>query len=118
MHVEQVDFINVPTRDTKRAFAWYREVLGLPLDDNNPEELRAGQVTVTFWEPESEGFEFKPDVGGFAVRVADVDQAKTELETRGAECVGSGDTGVCKMAVFLDPDGNAVILHRRYKPYE
>jgi catechol 2,3-dioxygenase-like lactoylglutathione lyase family enzyme len=114
MHVEHVDFINVPTRDTKRAFAWYREVLGLPLDDNNPEELRAGQVTVTFWEPESEGFEFKPDVGGFAVRVADVDEAKSELETRGAECVGSGDTGVCKMAVFLDPDGNAVILHRRH----
>jgi hypothetical protein len=28
--------------------------------------------------------------------------------------VGSGDTGVCKMAVFLDPDGNAVILHRRH----
>jgi hypothetical protein len=50
--------------------------------------------------------------------VADVDAAKEELETRGVECVGSGDTGVCKMAVFLDPDGNAVILHRRYQDYE
>lgn len=118
MQVEQVDFINVPTRDSARAFAWYREVLELPVDPNNPEELRAGQVTVTFWEPEREGFEFKPDVGGFAVRVADVEEAKGELEAKGAECVGSGDTGVCKMAVFLDPDGNAVILHRRYKPYE
>jgi len=118
MQVEQVDFINVPTRDTKRAFSWYHEVLGLPVDPHNDEELRAGQVTLTFWEPESEGFEFKPDVGGFAVRVADVEAAKEELETRGAECVGSGDTGVCKMAVFLDPDGNAVILHRRYKDYE
>jgi catechol 2,3-dioxygenase-like lactoylglutathione lyase family enzyme len=114
MQVERVDFINVPTRDTKRAFAWYHEVLGLPLDPNNAEELRAGQVTVTFWEPEREGLEFKPDVGGFAVRVADVDEAKAELEDKGSECVGSGDTGVCKMAVFLDPDGNAVILHRRY----
>ncbi|MFL5925149.1 MAG: VOC family protein [Gaiellaceae bacterium] len=118
MQVEQVDFINVPTRDTQRAFAWYRDVLGLPLDPNNAEELRAGQVTVTFWEPEREGFEFKPDVGGFAVRVADVEAAKSELEAKGAECVGSGNTGVCNMAVFLDPDGNAVILHRRYKPYE
>jgi catechol 2,3-dioxygenase-like lactoylglutathione lyase family enzyme len=116
--VERVDFINVPTRDTKRAFAWYHEVLGLPLDENNPDELRAGQVTVTFWEPENEGFEFKPDVGGFAVRVADVEAAKAELEARGVECVGAGDTGVCNMAVVLDPDGNAVILHRRYKPYE
>ncbi len=118
MQVEQVDFINVPTRDTKRAFAWYRDVLGLPLDPNNHEELRAGQVTVTFWEPESEGFEFKSDVGGFAVRVADVEAAKSELEGKGVEFVGAGDTGVCKMAVCLDPDGNAVILHRRYKDYE
>jgi len=118
MQVERVDFINVPTRDAKRAFAWYHKVLGLPADENNAEELRAGQVTVTFWEPEREGLEFKPDVGGFAVRVADVEAAKAELEQKGAECVGSGDTGVCNMAVFLDPDGNAVILHRRYKPYE
>ena len=35
MDVEQVDFINVPTRDAKRAFAWYHEVLGLPLDPKN-----------------------------------------------------------------------------------
>ena len=116
MDVERVDFINVPTRDATRAFAWYHEVLGLPLDPNNSEELRAGQVTVTFWEPEGEGFEFKPDVGGFALRVADVEEAKAELEAKGVECVGSGDTGVCNMAVVLDPDGNAVILHRRYAP--
>jgi hypothetical protein len=57
-------------------------------------------------------------VGGFAVRVADVEAAKAELEARGVECVGSGDTGVCNMAVVLDPDGNAVILHRRYAAYE
>ena len=118
MQVEQVDFINVPTRDAKGAFAWYHEVLGLPLDPNNAEELRAGQVTVTFWEPEREGFDFKPDVGGFAVRVADVEAARSELEGKGVEFVGAGDTGVCRMAVCLDPDGNAVILHRRYKPYE
>ena len=43
LQVEQVDFINVPTRDAKRAFAWYHDVLGLPLDPNNPEELRAGR---------------------------------------------------------------------------
>jgi len=118
MLVEQVDFINVLTCDTKRAFAWYHDVLGLPLDPNNPEELRAGQVTITFWEPESEGFEFKPDVGGFALRVADVEAAKSELQGKGVEFVGAGDTGVCRMAVCLDPDGNAVILHRRYKDYE
>jgi catechol 2,3-dioxygenase-like lactoylglutathione lyase family enzyme len=118
MQVERVDFINVQTRDVRRAFAWYHDTLGLPADPNNPDELLAGQVTVTFWEPEREGFEFTPDIGGFAIRVADVEAAKAELEQKGVEFVGAGDTGVCRMAVCLDPDGNAVILHRRYKPYE
>jgi hypothetical protein len=27
------------------------------------------------------------------------------------------DTGVCHMATFKDPDGNELVLHRRYAPY-
>jgi catechol 2,3-dioxygenase-like lactoylglutathione lyase family enzyme len=117
VRVEQVDFITVPTRDAVRARAWYRETLGLPVDANNPDELTAGQVTLAFWEPEREGIDFQPSIGGFAVRVADVAQARAELEQKGVEFVGSDDTGVCHMAVCFDPDGNAVILHRRYAPY-
>lgn len=116
--VERIDFVNIATRDPERSRAWYRDLLGLEEDPNNPAELTAGQVTLTFWNPEEEGIEFKPNIAGFAVRVPDVDAAKGDLEAKGVEFVGSGDTGVCKMAVCLDPDGNAVILHRRYKPYE
>ena len=112
--VERVDFFNIATRNAENTRAWYRDVLGLPVDPHNPEELLAGQVTLTFWQPEDEGIEFKPDIAGFALRVPDVDAAKASLEAHGEECVGSGDTSVCKMAVFLDPDGNAVILHRRH----
>jgi catechol 2,3-dioxygenase-like lactoylglutathione lyase family enzyme len=112
--VERVDFFNIATRNAENTRAWYRDVLGLPVDPHNPEELLAGQVTLTFWQPEDEGIEFKPDIAGFALRVADVDAAREALEAQGQKCVGSGDTGVCKMAVFLDPGGNAVILHRRH----
>jgi hypothetical protein len=28
------------------------------------------------------------------------------------------DTGVCHMALFTDPDGNDLMLHNRYAPYE
>jgi catechol 2,3-dioxygenase-like lactoylglutathione lyase family enzyme len=118
MQVERIDFLNIATRDAGRSRDWYRDTLGLTPDPKNPDELSAGQVTLTFWEPEKEGIEFKPSIGGFAVRVEDVEQAKAELESKGVEFAGSGDTGVCRMAVCLDPDGNAVILHRRYKPYE
>lgn len=116
MRVERVDFITIPTRDAERSRAWYRDVLGLPVDPNNPAELTAGQVTLSFWNPSTDGIEFQSSIGGFAVRVPDVVAARAELESKGVQFVGSGDTGVCHMAVCLDPDGNAVILHRRYAP--
>jgi catechol 2,3-dioxygenase-like lactoylglutathione lyase family enzyme len=116
--VERVDFVTIPTRDPERARAFYHETLGLPFDPKNPQEITAGQLTLAFWNPESEGIEFQPMVGGFALRVADVAAARAELESRGVEFIGTDDTGVCHMAVCTDPDGNAVILHRRYAPYE
>ena len=118
MQIERVDFINIATRDVERSRGWYRDVLGLETDPNNPDELTVGQVTLTFWEPENEGIEFKPDIAGFAVRVPDIEAAKDELEDKGVRIVGQGDTGVCHMVVVVDPDENAVILHHRYKPYE
>jgi catechol 2,3-dioxygenase-like lactoylglutathione lyase family enzyme len=118
MNIERVDFINIATRDAGRSRAWYRDTFGLAPDPNNPDELTAGQVTLTFWEPEREGIEFKPDIAGFALRVDDIDAAKAELEEKGVSIVGQGDTGVCHMVVCVDPDENAVIVHHRYKPYE
>ena len=118
MNVERVDFINIATRDAGRSRDWYRETFGLTADPNNADELTAGQVTLTFWEPEREGIDFTPDIGGFALRVEDIEAAKAELEEKGVKIAGQGDTGVCHMVVCLDPDENAVILHHRYQPYE
>ena len=35
---------------------------------------------------------------------------------KGVEFIGDRDSGVCNMAFFTDPDGNSLILHRRYAP--
>jgi predicted enzyme related to lactoylglutathione lyase len=68
-----------------------------------------------FWEPEAEGVAFVANEAGFAVRVADVAAARAELEARGIEFIDdTWDSGVCHIAVCRDPDGNAVVLHRRY----
>jgi hypothetical protein len=41
------------------------------------------------------------------------------LEAKGVQFFGDTfDTGVCHMAIFADPDGNQLMLHRRYAPYE
>jgi predicted enzyme related to lactoylglutathione lyase len=53
-----------------------------------------------------------------ALRVADVEEAKRALEEQGVEFPnGIIDSGVCHIAPFSDPDGNALQLHRRYAPY-
>ena len=116
IEVERVDFVTIPTRDPARARAFYHETLGLPLDPNNPHEITAGQVTLAFWNPESDGLDFSPNIGGIALRVTDVAAARAELEAKGVEFAGTDDSGVCHMAFCADPDGNAVILHRRYAP--
>jgi catechol 2,3-dioxygenase-like lactoylglutathione lyase family enzyme len=117
VNVESVDFISIPTRDLRRAMAWYRDTLGLPESDVTDGELEAPNVTLSFWEPEREGVPFAPNTAGFGIRVPDVALARAELESKGVEFEGeTWDSGVCHFAAFRDPDGNTVILHRRYAP--
>jgi catechol 2,3-dioxygenase-like lactoylglutathione lyase family enzyme len=116
MRVEQVDYVSVPTRDAGRAVAWYRDMLGLPVSDYTEGEIETPNVTLSFWNPEEQGEAFVPNQNGIALRVADVDAALEELRAAGAEVIGVQDSGVCHMGFVKDPDGNVLILHRRYKP--
>jgi catechol 2,3-dioxygenase-like lactoylglutathione lyase family enzyme len=118
MRVEQVDFVSVPTRDYARAVAWYRDVLGLELSEHTPGEVETPNVTLSFWEPESQGEPFVPNENGIALRVADVQDAVDEVRAAGGDVIGIQDSGVCHMGFVRDPDGNVVILHRRYAPKE
>jgi catechol 2,3-dioxygenase-like lactoylglutathione lyase family enzyme len=113
--VEQVDFVSVPTRDRERARRFYGEVLGLP-PGRGPGEFEAGNVTLALWEPEAEGVAFAANTAGVALRVPDVAAARARLEAAGVEFLGETvDSGVCHMGFFRDPDGNVLILHRRYR---
>jgi catechol 2,3-dioxygenase-like lactoylglutathione lyase family enzyme len=116
--VEQVDFVSVPTRDVTRAVAWYRDVLGLAESDYAEGEVEAPNVTFGFWNPEQDGEQFLANTAGVALRVADVAEAVEEARAAGAEVIGIEDSGVCHMGFVKDPDGNVLILHRRYAPRE
>ena len=116
VEVEQVDFISIPTRDVDRAVAFYRDVLGLAASEHNAEEVETPNVTLSFWNPELEGEEFAANTAGIALRVPDVRQAVEEVQRAGADVIGIEDTGVCHMGFVKDPDGNVLILHRRYAP--
>jgi catechol 2,3-dioxygenase-like lactoylglutathione lyase family enzyme len=118
MQVEQVDFVSVPTRDFKRAVAWYRDVLELPESEFTGAEIETANVTLSFWNPEEQGEVFAPNENGIALRVPDVHEAVEELRAAGGEVIGIEDSGVCHMGFVKDPDGNVLILHRRYAPRE
>ena len=117
MQVERVDFVSFLTQDLARARRFYTEVLGLEIETEGESdlELRAGQVTLDVFDPSSIGQPFAPSPAGVALRVADVDAARAELESKGVPFDGDTIvTGVCKQAWFKDPDGNALMLHRRF----
>jgi catechol 2,3-dioxygenase-like lactoylglutathione lyase family enzyme len=121
--VTGVDFVSVPTRDIERAVEFYGTTLGLRRSMYKPErnfaEFETGTVTLSVVNPERMGIgEFRANANHLALHVEDVEAAKAELEARGVEFQRDDvfDTGVCHMAFFQDPDGNALMLHHRYEP--
>jgi len=85
-----------------------------------PEYQLAENISVYLIDPTNIGQEFTaPHTAHIALRVPDVHEARRVLEANGVEFHGDIlDTGVCHMAFFSDPDGNALMLHRRYAPKE
>ena len=122
MNVEHVDFVSVPVSDMERSVAWYRDTLGLPQTGEGgfPEFKLGDNGFLYLLSLESIGSAFRaPHDAGFALRVPDVAEARVELEGKGVQFNGDTlDTGVCHMAFFADPDGNELMLHRRYAPQE
>jgi predicted enzyme related to lactoylglutathione lyase len=121
--IKDVDFIGMPTRDLQAAATFYGETLGLRRSVYKPErnyaEFETGNVTVSVYNPTAMGMEHNVNPNPIALHVDDMDQARATLEGRGVEFQGETlDTGVCHMAFFADPDGNALMLHCRYAPRE
>jgi len=118
--VERTDFVSVPVTNLERSTAWYRDTLGLEQTGEGAwPEFRLGENAFLYLlDPTNIGQEFKgPHTSPIALRVPDVEEARTELASRGVEFRGETfDSGVCHMAFFTDPDGNELMLHRRYAP--
>ena len=118
--IQELDFIGIPSQDADRARGFYRDVLGMRPDEHAQYEQWAGSTCFAVWEPETVGMPFVPQTGSpLPLRVEDVHVARAELESKGVTFLGDTlDTGVCHMAIFADLDGNQLMLHRRYAPYE
>ena len=111
--VRRVDFVAMGIGDLGRADAFYGETLGLARNPNSSGErwveYETGNLTVALSQ----------FGGAIAIGVDDVEAARATLEDASVEFQGETfDSGVCNGAPFTDPDGNTLLLHRRYAPLE
>lgn len=116
-----VDFVAVPTHDLEAAVEFYGTTLGLHrsiyIKERNYAEFETGNLTLSVIDAEAMGLEHHVQRLHIALHVDDVAAARATLEARGVVFQGDTfDTGVCHMAFFADPEGNALMLHHRYAP--
>jgi predicted enzyme related to lactoylglutathione lyase len=121
LKITGVDFVGVPTRDLETAVAFYGDTLGLERSAYRPDrhhaEFETGNLTINVMNAEKMGLPHVAFQNPLALHVDDVAAARAALEEKGvAFTMDTFDTGVCHMAFFSDPDGNALMLHHRYAP--
>ena len=109
----RVDFIAVPVSDLGVSSDFYGDKLGLWRNPNTSGErwveFETGNLTIAL----------SLYGGAIGIGVPDVDEARGTVEAAGVEFSrDTFDSGVCNGAPFTDPDGNALLLHRRYAPLE
>jgi predicted enzyme related to lactoylglutathione lyase len=119
--VTGVDFVTVFVKDYPAALKFYSETLGLEHSVDYEKipagEFETGSLTLQIMDAASIGQEFKPSGHPIALHVEDVEAARAKLESDGVEFLADTiDSGVCHMALFKDPDGNALMFHNRYAP--
>jgi predicted enzyme related to lactoylglutathione lyase len=119
--VTGVDFVPLSTQDLDKAMDFYGTKLGLRRSVHLPErhyaEFETGNVTLSIVVGEAMGIGHNVNRTAMALHVDDVAAARGTLLERGVQFEGETlDTGVCHMAFFADPDGNALMLHHRYAP--
>jgi catechol 2,3-dioxygenase-like lactoylglutathione lyase family enzyme len=119
--VTGVDFVTVFVKDYPAAQRFYGETLGLEQSKDYEKipagEYETGSLTLQVMDAAAIGREFEPSGHPIALHVEDVEAARARLEAAGVEFLAETmDSGVCHMAFFRDPDGNALMFHNRYAP--
>jgi catechol 2,3-dioxygenase-like lactoylglutathione lyase family enzyme len=119
--VSGVDFVTVFVKDYPTATEFYGNLLGLEHSVDYKKipagEFETGNLTLQVVDASSIGREFEPSGHPIALHVDDVEAARAALEAEGVSFHGETiDSGVCHMAFFSDPDGNALMFHHRYAP--
>jgi catechol 2,3-dioxygenase-like lactoylglutathione lyase family enzyme len=121
--VRSVSAVIVVSNQAPAVAAFYRETLGIPLEDEQHEgggEVLHYGCTLSglhFAVHPVENWPYAAEVGpgGFriALRIDDADASAAELRRLGQAFTGPVDEGWAKMIQLRDPDGNYVELVQR-----
>ncbi|MDJ0683460.1 MAG: VOC family protein [Alphaproteobacteria bacterium] len=112
--LEKTITLAMSVRDRHVSAQWYEDTLGFELlyhsDEVGWSELRTNVDGVTL----GLGEQTEPKPGNMVpvFGVADIETARTNLETAGAVFDGPTETieGMVSTATFYDPDGNALMI--------
>lgn len=118
--VSEIAFIGYPVSDIPRAQAFYEGLLrlrpSLRFDHEGRSwieyDIGAGTLAISNmagerWRPSADGPAAALEVEDFDAAVAALRAAKVPF------AVEPTDTGVCRMTVVSDPDGNSLLIHHR-----
>jgi predicted enzyme related to lactoylglutathione lyase len=120
INVTAIAFTGYPVTDMPRARAFYEQILGLKSTvvfehegkhwieyDIGPATLAISNMSAEMWKP-------SPDGPAVALEVSDFDAAVAALKAAQVKfMLEAMDSGVCRMAIVADPDGNALCIHHR-----
>jgi predicted enzyme related to lactoylglutathione lyase len=120
IQIKEIAFSCYAVTDFARARAFYEGVLGLKPTMVVGEaggmqwaeyDIGSGTLSIGAGAP---GWKPSPDGCSVALEVVDFAAAVAHLRAHAVVFkMEPMDTGVCEMAVFHDPDGNSLLVHRR-----
>lgn len=115
-HITGIGGVFFKAKDPKALSAWYRDVLGLPLESWGGAMLRydaPNHPPVLTWNafPASTSY-FAPSTSDFMINYAvdDMDAFITRLKAKGVSILKDEDDPNGRFAWILDPEGNKIEL--------
>jgi len=114
--IKEIAFIGYPVTDVARARKFYEETFGLKptmvVPDGNWVEYDIGPNTFAIGR--YEGWNLAEGGPMLAFEMDNFDDAIARLKAAGVKfCMESFESPVCHSAIIKDPDGNALMIHRR-----
>ncbi len=102
----------VRAADPAGLSAWYRECLGLDVDENGVWHQEAGATVFATFDPETDYFGSRAQQTMLNFRVRDLDAMLAQLRARGAEVAEETEDmdGVGRFGWVTDPEGRRVEL--------